>query len=336
MSFNSHTKICPFQTFTNNLGVVTGVKCAQDSCEMWVPAETPVIDNRPDMFSTNIATNNPDGSPENAENNQAPSNINQYHTDQGGRCGMKTSDYNENIFRLAHHTHRHHEHARGHSSCKSIPFGCGDYYFGNFAVPIAIKLLQEIQTGEDVDGNGKIYGTDFEIDPTQDMPPILQTMMENLNNNIPTRVSWANFKVNKFPPYIKNIYPLNWNVNGGMRVRVVGGLFDGRLNEFEIRIKEKDTPVEDEGYLIPIEDVNIVDKTKLFFTVPAYPGGEDIEMHLYFKNAGDTFDMGGFLFDVLTDTGGETITTDRKFYTTEEDDPIVLQSILDDEASYDV
>lgn len=335
MSFNIHTKICPLQTFTNTAGVVTGVQCAQSACEMWVPAVTPNPEDNPDYFSLNIATNNASGVPETVESGHSPTNINQYHTSQGGRCGMKTADYNENIFRMVHHIHRHHEHSKGHYSCRNIPSDCGDYFFGT-SVPLAFKLLQEVESGEDFDGNGKIYGTDFEIDPTQDMPPILNNLMTNVNKNPPLRVSWANFKANKFPPYIKNIYPLKWNVSGGARVRVVGGFFDGRIEEFEIRLKLKDSTEGDVGLLIPSEDINIVSPTKLFFTVPPFPDGETIDMHLVFKNAGDTFDMGGFLFDLLTDTGGETSTTDRKFYTTDPDDPETLSIITDDEATYNV
>lgn len=331
MSFNSHTKICPLQQFTNVAGVVTGIPCAQNSCEMWVPVTN--TDEDSDYFSLNVATNSPSGVAESVEQGHDPANINQYHASQGGRCGMKTSDYNENIFRLTHHTHRHHEHSKGHFSCRTIPLGCGDYFFGT-SLPLAFKLLQEVESDEDFDGNGKVFGTDFELDPTQDMPPVLVNILTNVNKNPPVRVSWANYKINKFPPYIKNIYPLKWNVNGGMRVRIIGGFFDGTMEEFEIRLKEKNAPAEDTGILIPAEDINVVNTQRLYFTVPAYTNGENIEMHLILKNSGDTFDMGGFLFDVFTDTGGETSTSDRKFYTTEEDDPATLQSILDDEATY--
>ena len=336
MPYNIYTKLCPLQPFTNVAGVITSsTACAGASCEMWVPV-TPVTntEENPDFFSLNVATNNPSGvAAEAGELGQPPIDINQYHADRGGRCGMKTSDYNENIFRLAHHTHRHHEHAKGHSSCRNIPLGCGDYFFGQ-SVPIAFKLLQELEAGEDFDGNGKIYGTDFEIDPTQDMPPILANMVTSVSKTPSVRVSWENFKSNKFPPFVKNIYPSIWNVSGGMRVRVVGSLFDGTLDEFEIRIKEKNSTTN--GFRIPIEDVNIVSPYKLFFTVPVYPGGENIDMHLIFKNSGDTFDMGGFLFDLFTETGGETVTGDRKFYTTDPDDVDIKQIILDDEATYTI
>lgn len=315
---NQTDKLCPLQTFGVSGTTATGTKCITSACQLWVANRA-----SDDKLRTLVGSNNPNGSLEDGTAS----------LEDGGRCGLQVSDYAENIFRIQHHLHRHHEHPYAHSSAKKIPFLDGGYFFGG-GIPRAFQLIQEMQIGEDTDGNGKVYGKDFEIDTNDDGAPMVLVNMGNVyNNKSNITIKWDDYVNNYFPPQVKSIYPSKWHFLGGARVRVIGAFFDGTKSLFSIKIGGNDGTPE---VTVDPNTINIVSPTKLFFTSPPYPAsyGFDNEVQMTFHNHGDTFDMFGDFFDFLTNTGGDTIVKKKIRFQPELDDSEIQAIIAEDEASY--
>ena len=325
LSGGQTTKLCPYQLFTVASSIATGTYCIKEACQLWVkPADEVAWPNDP--FSTVTGTDDPTGLITN---------------DEGGRCGAQVSDHSEHLFKLVHHLHRHHQHPKGHTSCKTIPLNCGSTFFG-FALPRSFQLANEFQSNEDYDGNGKIYGKDFEIEIDENTPTILTALTTNpLRTSSKNKVKWSDFIRNKFPPKVRSMYPNTFSVNGGMRVRIFGAFFSGNLNDFTITLSTEynpDLPESDTNQNISVDltDINIIDINKLYATIPAFSGVPGTVMNMTITNSGDTFyEEGEEFYNPFINTGGSTIITRQSQYVSDDDNEEVKQNILEEECSDD-
>ena len=63
--------------------------------------------------------------------------------------------------------------------------------------PWPVHLINEIQSGEDDDGNGLVYGHDFSIDENpSSAPPIFQATMiqlEKAQKHLPKQITWEQY-----------------------------------------------------------------------------------------------------------------------------------------------
>lgn len=284
------SRLCPFQTITVTGSNATGVKCIKNSCQLWVPNNT--SGKSEDEFTVVVGCNNRDG----VVTPGSPAE------DDDGRCGMQTSDFMENVFRLSHHLHRHHEHPKVHAFCTQLPSGCGDIFFGN-SIPKSMKLLMEFDTFEDQDANGKIFGKDFTILPDDSTPPSMLNLTSPPNVPVPIpRVRWSDIIDDKFPPYVKFIKPSKVSKDGGIWIKVFGAFFAGNLNSFEIKIGK---PSDGIPY-VTVTDFVIIDFNNLYFRMPSFNTlTEERLLDLYLKNAGNTFDLP--LSSLILNSGGESV-----------------------------
>lgn len=92
------------------------------------------------------------------------------------------------------HWHRSHEHLRGHN-CSDISLTCGGAFIPYDNIPpLATILSMEYMCNEDRDGNGKIYGYDFDIldDGTK---PLALASMSNMETWLqpPIMITWQQY-----------------------------------------------------------------------------------------------------------------------------------------------
>jgi hypothetical protein len=291
-------KMCPFAGMsitdsTDGISTASGVKCIKSQCQLWV-ANTETADPFTQIVS---------------QNNAEPVAVDAIAgTVDGGRCGAQVSDYNENIFRLIHHYHRHHEHPYAHFSPVQLPTSNGGPFF-NKTTPKSFMLSVESDTNEDQDGNGKILNKDFGILIDDNTPNSIKNMYNPGSSLPPVLVPWNDYIQNIYRPYYKSSYPNRLNVEGGY-IRVTGGFFSADAENFELTI-EIGNPDNDISYqtLIVTTDYRVKSSSVILIKIPSFVDHEyfvdntDVYLNLKITNSGNTFDQDGFL-DNFTDTGG--------------------------------
>lgn len=300
LHINSQTeRMCPFAGMTiDESNNVTGVKCIKSDCQLWIQNNT----SSSDPFLNTVSQNTSRATLDDDENG----------TIDGGRCGAQVSDFNESIFRLLHHYHRHHSHPLSHYTSTYIPTSGGNPFY-NTTVPRSLHLSLEADTLEDQDGNGKIIGRDFGIIIDQNTPNSIRNIYYANGIAPSVYVTWDDYLNNIYRPYFKSCYPNRLNYITGGLIKITGGFFHAEDPDFTITF-QMGNPSKSIPYVTVsgINNIRIASSTLMYVKVPtfedykAFTENDEIYMNFKITNSGNTFDLEGFE-NLYTNTGGEKL-----------------------------
>lgn len=306
----SGKKICPFMSpggqsggaiasaATGGMGGGNGpVYCMENKCALWVKASSTndnmygsqaqiLNGNENDFFTTVTATTD--------MNLKKPSILIK------GRCGLKTADYNEMMFKIMHHMHANHEHAKSHRSPKENVKNDAPFINFSQAISRAQQLINELTSSEDMDGDGVIYGIDWIVNPSDMSKPQILTNIESMLNGFPYfRVDWSDARRFKFPPMVVDVRPNTIIVGSDTYVKIVGGFFSSSYFLKQLVWVNK--------RLLPANCIKIKNNTTAYIKIPGSYITEEKKMRLSIQNFGNTFNLQGYpgMIASIFGTGGK-------------------------------
>lgn len=296
---NQTNKMCPVAGMTISGSTVSGCFCLRGQCQLWIPSD---YNSESDKFAKTTGVKDKDGG-----------NVNP----DGGRCGLQGSDFLEGIYRIDYHNHRHHMHGYGHLY-NNIPTQNGGFFWG-LGFSLAQNLSMEYVTGEDVDGNNKIYGSDYYVKDSA-APPMIQSLNASLERKPYHWITWESAKKGIFPPMLNSVTPSIGDVTGGTRIKITGGFFSGNINQIVVKIGDNSCT-----------NVNVADSKTLYCTTP--PGDSTGDYSISITNYGNTFDSSGFN-SLFLNTGGTSTFSGEFTYTDLPDDSSSQQELIRNEPIY--
>lgn len=319
--FMNNKKICPFMgggmpgvgggvpgAAASPMGMMGGAMgggnqyCVEDKCALWIktPSENSPFSaqqsitsgEEQDFFTMLTATTDPF--------------LTQPDKKIKGRCGLKTADFLELIYKIQHHRHNAHEHPRGHRSPKETVKGNSPFFDFPQKISRVNQLINEVTSSEDMDGDGVIYGHDWMVNPADPKkPPILQNMDNSLGKLPYFKIDWSDALKFKFPPMVNNVSPSVLISGSDTYVRIIGGFFTSSFHrKIKVWINKK---------RLPDSCVKIKNMRTLYIKIPGSYVSSVGKYRMSIQNFGNTFELKGLsgVMATVFGTGAKKTFNDR-------------------------